>query len=102
MFRQLMLFPSSVEPDAVERIVADEIVPAYTDSEGFMSLCLSVGDLMGPAARDGGTGTIVEATFDSLDTSIAAIMAESFESTKTKVESLGAHIYLFETREHSE
>jgi hypothetical protein len=54
---------------------------------------------MGPAARDGGTGVVVEAVFETLESSLAAIMAPSFESTKTSVESLGAQIYLFEARE---
>lgn len=54
---------------------------------------------MGPAARDGGPAIVVEATFETLESSLATIMAPSFESTKTTVESLGAEIYLFESRE---
>ena len=99
MFRQLLIFPGSVDPATVERIVTDEMASFYSPSPGFRSLSISVGPLMGPAARDGGAGVVVEAVFDTLETSLATIMAPSFESTKTAVELLGAQIYLFETRE---
>ena len=99
MFRQLLMFPSSVDLAAVERIVTDEIAPFYSRSDGFRSLSISVGPLMGPAARDGGAGIVVDAAFETLEGSLAAIMAPSFETTKATVESLGAQIYLFEARE---
>ena len=99
MFRQLLLFPSSVDRETVERIVTDEMAPFYSQSDGFVSLSTSVGPLMGPAAREGGAGVIVEAAFETLDASLATIMSPSFETTKTTVEGLGAEIYLFEARE---
>jgi len=99
MFQQLLLFPSSVDLPTVERIVTDEIAPFYSQSDGFRSLSISVGPLMGPAAREGGAGVVVEAVFETLENSLATIMAPSFETTKTTVESLGAEIYLFEARE---
>jgi hypothetical protein len=99
MFRQLLIFPSSVDVATVERIVTDEIAPFYSQSDGFRSLSISVGPLMGPAARDGGPAVVVEAVFETLESSLATIMAPSFESTKATVEALGAQIYLFETRD---
>jgi hypothetical protein len=99
MFRQLLMFPSSVDLATVERLVTDEIATFYRRSEGFRSLSISVGPLMGPAAREGGAGVVVEAVFETLESSLGAIMAPSFEATKTTVESLGAQIYLFEARE---
>jgi hypothetical protein len=99
MCRQLLIFPSSVHVKTVERLVADEIAVLYKLSEGFRSLSISVGPLMGPAARVGGAAVIVEAVFETLESSLATIMAPSFETTKATVESLGAQIYLFETRD---
>jgi hypothetical protein len=99
MYRQLLMFPVSVDRATVECIVTDEMAPFYSQCAGFRSLTFSVGALMGPAARDGGTGVIVEAAFETLEGSLGAIMAPPFEATKTKVESLGAQIYLFEARD---
>lgn len=99
MFRQLLIFPSSVDLAMVERVVADEIATFYRQSEGFLSLSVSVGPLMGPSARDGGAGVVVEAVFQTLESSLATIMAPEFETTKTTVESLGAQIFLYEARE---
>ncbi len=99
MFRQLLMFPGSVDLATVERIVADDLAPHFRRCEGFRSLSTSVGPLMGPAARDGGASVVVEAVFESLESSLAAISAPEFEPTATTVESLGAEIYLFEARE---
>jgi hypothetical protein len=54
---------------------------------------------MGPAAREGGPAVVVEAVFDTLESSLAAIMAPSFDATKSLVEGLGAQLYLFEARD---
>lgn len=99
MFRQLLVFPAAADRATIERIVTDEIAPTYRQSDGFRSLSISVGPLMGPAARDGGAGVIVEAVFETLEGSLAAIMAPSFNTTKMTVESLGAEIHLFEARD---
>ena len=79
MFRQLLIFPSSADLATVERIVTDEIGPFYRGSDGFRSLSMSAGPLMGPAARDGGAAVVVEAVFESLESSLATIMAPSFQ-----------------------
>ena len=94
-----MLFPSNVELDAVDEILEGQLGPAFRASDGFRSLSVSAGGLMGPAAQDGEIGAIVEATFETLDQALAAMMAPSFEATKTMVEGLGVRIYLFELRE---
>jgi hypothetical protein len=99
MFRQLLIFPSSVDAATVERIVTEEVASFYDRSQEFVSLSLSVGPLMGPAARDGGAGVVVEAVFRTLESSLATIMAPEFASTKATVEALGAQIYLYEARE---
>lgn len=99
MFRSLILFPSSIEGESVERLLADEIAPAFRENGGLISLHLSVGPLMGPGARDGARGSVMEATFETLDAALSAIMAPAFDATRTKVESLGADILLFEIRE---
>lgn len=99
MFRHLLVFPHSADVAVVERVVADDLAPHFRRSDGFRSLSVSVGPLMGPAARDGGASFVVEAVFESLETSLAAISAPEFEQTATTVESLGAEILLFEFRE---
>ena len=99
MIRHLLIFPSSVDVGVVERIVADEMAPLFRRSEGFRSMSTSVGPLMGPSARDGRASVVVEAVFESLETSLAAISVPEFDTTATAVESLGAEIYMFEARE---
>lgn len=99
MYRHLLIFPDCPDIPAVERMVADDLAPHFRSSEGFRSLSTSVGPLMGPAARDGGARLVVEAVFESLESSLAAISAPEFETTATTVESLGAEIFLFEFRE---
>jgi hypothetical protein len=99
MYRHLLIFPDSADVEAVERIVEDELAPHFRSSEGFRSLSTSVGPLMGPAARNGGARLVVEAVFESLESSLAAISASGFETTATTVEALGAEIFLFEFRE---
>lgn len=99
MVRNLLIFPTSADAGEVERVISDELAPYYRGSVGFCSLSTSVGPLMGPAARDGGAGIIVEAVFESLETALGAIMSSSFEATKAAVDLLGAQIYLFEARE---
>jgi hypothetical protein len=99
VFRHLILFPSVVDHDVVERIAAEDLATAFRRSDGFRSLSVSVRPLMGPAAREGEISGVVEATFETLDAALAAIMAPSFEETKTKVEALGVRIYLFELRD---
>ena len=94
-----MLFPSAMDRDAVERIAAADLATAFRGSNGFRSLSVSVGPLMGPGAREGEISCVVEATFESLDTALAAIMAPSFEETKTKIEAVGVRIYLFELKD---
>lgn len=99
MYRHLLLFPASVDRDEVERLVAGELAPHFRRSPGFVSVSVSVGSLMGPAAQQGGASVVVEAVFESLETSLAAISAPAFETTAAAVESLGAQIYLYELRE---
>lgn len=98
MYRHLLIFPDSADAAAAERIVTD-LAPHFRGSEGFRSLTTSVGPLMGPSARAGGARLVVEAVFDSLETSLEAISAPEFAEIAATVESLGAEIYLFEFRE---
>jgi len=90
-----MLFPASVEQESV-RLVADEIANAFRTRDGFTTMSVSVGPLMGPGAHTGQFGSVVEVVFDSLENAFAAISAEDFAEVKAKAESFGGLIFLFE------
>jgi hypothetical protein len=93
-----MLFPASVEQDTVRRL-ADTIAKAYRGRDGYKSMSVSLGPLMGPGAKAGQFGSVVEVVFDSLENSLAAITAEDFAETKAEAESFGTVIFLFEFQE---
>lgn len=99
MYRFLLSFPDSADAAAAERVVTNDLAPHFRGSAGFRSLTISVGPLMGPSAHEGGARLVVEAVFDSLETSLEAISSPEFAGIAATVESFGADIYLFEFRE---
>ncbi|WP_183092199.1 hypothetical protein [Nocardioides stalactiti] len=99
MYRMLLIFPASVEAAVVERIAVDEMAPFLRGCDGFGSMSISVGPMMGPAARGDGASVVVTVELDTLDHALAAIGAQEFAATAGAVESLGAEIYLYEARD---
>ena len=98
MYRHLVMFPQAADPDLVDRLV-ERAATIYRRSPGFRSVTTSVDALMGPAARTGEIGRVVEVDFDTLDDALAVLHAEDFQETKQAIEALPATLFLFEHRE---
>ena len=95
MYRALVMFPKSAGGARVDTLV-EGIHASFTATAGFLAISRSAGALMGPGAKAGDVGWILEADFDSLEDVMAALHADSFQEWKTATESVGATIFLFE------
>jgi hypothetical protein len=96
MYRALVMFPASVDATAVDRLVERDMASAFGRADGFLSMAVSVGPLMGPSARSGEYRSIVCVDFHSLDAALGAIESDDFSNGKAESEAMGAQIYLFE------
>jgi hypothetical protein len=54
---------------------------------------------MGPGAKTGEAGWILEADFPSLEVAMTALQADDFQDVKARTETLGSTIFLFELGE---
>jgi len=90
------MFPKSASPVEVAALI-EGIAASFTASPGFQAITRSAGALMGPGAKAGDVGWILEADFASLDDVMAALRAEGFQDVKAATESVGTTIFLFES-----
>ena len=95
MYRAMVMFPKSASATEVDTLI-EGIASSFAASPGFQTVTRSVGALMGPGAKAGEAGAILEADFASLDDVLAALHAEDFRDVKAATESLGTTIFLFE------
>jgi hypothetical protein len=100
MYRTLVMFPKVASPVEVDALI-QSIDSALRASPGHRSTTCSVDALMGPAARVGEVGRILEADFATLDDAMAALQAEGFQDVKAATEALGSTIFLFEVQDVS-
>jgi len=98
MHRALVIFPSNVETSAVDRFVDEDLLPAFSQVQGFIGVVVSIGPLMGPSAKAGRAGTIVNVDFESLDAALEAIQSEAFAKGFSESGAMASDIYLFEVR----
>jgi hypothetical protein len=98
MYRALVMFPSSADPVEVDALI-EGIASSFKASAGSESMTRSAGSLMGPGARAGEAGWILEADFASLEDAMTALHADDFQEAKTRTERLGSTIFLFEVQE---
>ncbi len=95
MIRILVMFPKSASPVDVDALI-ERIASSFAASAGNQSITRSEGALMGPGAKAGEVGWILEADFTTIDDSMAALHADGFRDVKASTESLGTTIFLFE------
>ena len=95
MFRTLVMFPKSASPVDVDTLI-EGIASSFKASAGSLSITRSACALMGPGAKVGEAGWILEADFATLDDAMAALQTEAFQDVKATTESLGTTIFLFE------
>ena len=100
MYRALVMFPKVASPVEVDALIKG-IDAAFRARPGHRSTTSSVDALMGPAARTGEVGRILEVDFATLDDAMAALQAEGFQDVKAATEALGSTIFLFEVQEVS-
>ena len=98
MYRALVMFPKSADPIEVDALIED-IASSFKASAGSQPITRSVGSLMGPGAKAGEAGWILEADFPTLEDAMTALHAEDFQDAKTTTETLGSTIFLFEVQE---
>jgi hypothetical protein len=98
MFRSLSIYPVSADALEVEEH-SKSVVGAFSQSPGFVSSSMSVGPLMGPGAKLGKFARVVAVDFDSLESALGALQAESFQDLLRAGEQLTDLHFLFETEE---
>jgi hypothetical protein len=98
VYRTLVLFPKSADPVDVDALI-EGIASSFKASTGSQPITRSVGSLMGPGAKAGEAGWILEADFPTLEDAMAALHAEDFQDAKASTETLGSTIFLFEVGE---
>jgi hypothetical protein len=100
MYRALVMFPKAASPVEVDALIKD-IAAAFQANPGHRLTTCSIDALMGPAAKVGEVGRILEADFATLDDAMAALQAEDFKDVKVATEALGSTIFLFEVQDLS-
>ena len=98
MYRSLVMFPDSADPVEVDALI-EGIASSFKASAGSEPITRSAGSLMGPGARAGASGWILEADFASLEDAMTALHADDFQEVKARTERLGSTIFLFEIEE---
>ena len=98
MYRSMVMFPTSTDPLEVDALI-DRIAASFKASVGSEPITRNAGALMGPAAKDGVVGSILEADFPSLDAAMTAMQAEDFQVTRQRTEDLGCTIFLYEVQD---
>ena len=92
------MFPKTAGSDEVDALI-EGIASSFKASAGSQPITRSVGSLMGPGAKAGEAGWILEADFPTLEDAMTALHAENFQDAKATTETLGSTIFLFEFRE---
>ena len=98
MYRALVMFPKSADPMEVDALI-EGIASSFKASARSQPITRSVGSLMGPGAKAGEAGWILEANFSTLEDAMTALHAEDFQDPKARTEALGSTIFLFEVQE---
>ena len=89
------MFPKSADPMLVDDIVT-ATASVFKKRSGYRSITTSVDALMGPSARNGKVGRIMEADFTTLDDALEALHDDAFTEVKSATESCGSTLFLYE------
>jgi selenocysteine lyase/cysteine desulfurase len=98
VYRALVMIPTTADAAEVGALL-ESIASSFRAGDGSRVVTRNEGALMGPAARSGEAGWILEADFLTLGDAMTALQAEGFQDTKARTEALGSTIFLFEVRE---
>ena len=92
------MFPKSADPAEVDSLI-EAIASSFKASTGSRPITRNLGSLMGPGAKAGDAGWILEADFATLEDAMTALQAADFQDKKANTETLGSTIFLFEVQE---
>jgi hypothetical protein len=92
------MFPRSADPVEVDALI-EGIASSLRSNVGNALITRSEGSLMGPGAKAGDAGAILEADFPTIEDAMSALNATDFQDVKARTEALGSTIFLFEVRE---
>lgn len=92
------MYPKSADDTVVDDL-DERTVAAFKQSSGFRAATVSVDALMGPSARNGDHGRVLEADFDTIDDFMAVLHAESFADLNARTEEIGTTLLLYEVAE---
>lgn len=95
MYRHLVMFPQSADPLLVDEVVK-RIAQLFRQAPGFRAITTSVDALMGPGAKAGQFGRILESDFDTLDEALDVVNSDDFREVAAAAEALGPTIFVFE------
>ena len=83
MYRAVVMFPKAAPSDEADALIQG-IADSFRASAGFHAATRSLGALMGPGARAGDVGAILEADFASLGDVMAALQDDGFHDVKAR------------------
>jgi hypothetical protein len=98
VYRALVMFPKSADPAEVDPLI-EGIASSFRASTRSNPITRNLGPLMGPGAKAGEAGWILEADFPTLEDAMTALHADDFQDAKARTETLGSTIFLLEFRE---
>ena len=98
VYRVLVMFPKSADPAEVDTLI-EGIASSFKASAGSQPITRNLGSLMGPGAKAGEAGWILEADFPTLEDAMTALDADDFQDVKATTETLTSSIFLFEIDE---
>ena len=98
VYRALVMFPRAAVPVEVDALI-EGIASSLRSNVGSTLITRSEGSLMGPGAKAGEAGAVLEADFPTIEDAMSALNATDFQDVKARTEALGSTIFLFEVRE---
>ncbi len=95
MYRTFAMYPKSADASEVNLLI-ERSLAAFRASSGFIKATTSLDALMGPSAKSGDYGRILEVDFVTLEEALGALNSEAMTETRAQVESLQPMLLLFE------
>ncbi len=92
------MFPSSADPAQVDEVVR-RTAEAFRERPTCRGVTASVDALMGPSAKGGMFGRVLEADFDELGDLLGVLDEESFREIRSATEALEPTLLVFECQE---
>ena len=93
MINVLFLFPKSADPKELDDFISNNFIPRIKKNQGLLSLKMSEGQMMGRSVPP--YSKIVEASFDSRESLMAAIPADG-DPAQVKMDNFGTLVLSYD------